>query len=128
MYVELQFLSQHLKQLKQQQELLQQQIAEMSMASQGLDDFTQTENGAEMLVPLSSGIFAKAKIMDTENLLMNVGAGVCVMKDVPAAKALMKRQIEESHRFAGMITVQVEKFSQKATELQRRLQSLMPAE
>lgn len=128
MYVELQLLTQHVKQLRQQQELLEQQIAEMAAATQGLEEFAKSGEGTEMFVPLSSGVFARAKIIDAKNFLMNVGAGACVMKDASSARKLMERQLEESRNLSEKMAVQVEKFSRKAVQLQRQLQALLPAE
>ncbi|HIH04882.1 TPA: prefoldin subunit alpha [Candidatus Woesearchaeota archaeon] len=128
MYVELQLLTQHVKQLRQQQELLEQQIMEMAAATQSLDEFGKAGEGAEMFVPLSSGVFAKAKIIDTKNFLMNVGAGTCVVKDAASAKKLMEQQLEESRKLSEKMAMQVERFSRKAVQLQRQLQSLLPAE
>ncbi len=128
LYVELQMLNKQLKHLRQQEELLDQQTIEMAQATVGLDDFAMAKEGTEMFVPLSSGIFAKAKIADTKYLLMNVGAGVCVSKDIASAKLLMQVQLEESRKLSEKISIQVERFSKKATQVQRQLQALLPAD
>lgn len=128
LYVEFQMLNQHLKQLSQQQEMLAQQVVEMNASIQGLEEFSKAEEGSEMFVPLSAGIFAKVKVVDAKNLLMNVGAGVCVVKDVPRAKELMKKQLVDSDQLSQKIERQMEKFSKKASDVQRELQALLPKE
>ena len=126
--MELQMVSNHLKQLRQQQELLSQQTLEISQAMLGLDEFSQSKKESVMFVPLSSGIFVKAKVSDTSGVLMNVGAGVCVVKDVPSAKNLMQKQLEDSAKLSEKIAFQLERFSKKAMGLQGQLQALVPQE
>ena len=128
LYMELQMLNSHLKQLRQQQELLGQQTVEITQALQGLDEFKSSIGGSEMFVPLSSGIFVKAKVSDTGGVLMNVGAGVCVVKDIPSAKQLMQKQLDDSEKFSEKIAFQMERFSRKAANLQHDLQALLPSE
>jgi len=74
MYMQFQMLDQNIKQLQRQFEMITNQLIELSVTSSSLDEFNKIDNGKEVFVPLSSGIFAKANIKDTSELLVNVGA------------------------------------------------------
>jgi prefoldin alpha subunit len=128
LYVEFQLLTQHLKQLQQQHALLQQQMLEMVASVQSLEDIAKVKEGTEILVPLSSGVFTKAKIADTTNLIVNVGANAAVSKTAPQAKELMEKQLEDSAQLSAKISAQLEKFSKKAVALQSQLKELLPKE
>ena len=127
-YMELQMVNQHLKQLHSQQEMIGQQTMEIQGAIQGLDEFSKTSDGSEILLPLSSGIFIKAKVANTKKLLMNVGAGVCVSKDLAGAKGIMARQLEDSKTLSDKIDFQLQRFAKKAQILQHQLQAMLPRE
>ena len=95
MYMEFQALDQRIKQIQKHLEVLTSQIMEMSGTSSSLDEFNKIKKGKEIFVPLSSGIFAKATLNDTSELLVNVGANTVVTKDVQSAKKLINSQVDE---------------------------------
>lgn len=123
-YLELQMLDQHMKQLQQQLQMIHQQGAEMAATLQSLDDFTSLKEGKEMWIPLSSGIFAKATLKETEHVLVNVGANVAVTKDIPATKQLINEQVAESEKIQHKLITQIENLSKKADDLQSKMRAL----
>jgi prefoldin alpha subunit len=128
LYVEFQMLTQHLKQLQQQQQLLSQQMAEMALSAQSLEELAQIKEGSELLVPVSSGMFAKAKILDGQNVIINIGSDIAVSKTTGEAQQLMVKQLKESELLHQKISAQVDKFQRKAVSLQSQLKELLPKE
>lgn len=128
LYVEFQMLTQHLKQLQQQQQILSQQMMEMAASAISLEELSEIKEGAELLVPVSNGMFAKAKIVDGKNVIVNIGSNAAVLKTTQEAKALMEKQIKESEQLSNKISQQVQKFQHKAVALQQQLQELLPKE
>jgi prefoldin alpha subunit len=128
LYVEFQMLTQHLKQLQQQQQILSQQMMEMAASAISLEDIAHIKEGAELLVPVSNGMFAKAKLTDGKNVIVNIGSNVAVLKTTADAKVLMEKQIKESEELSKKISFQVDKFQRKAVALQKQLQELLPRE
>ncbi|MAG91626.1 prefoldin subunit alpha [Candidatus Woesearchaeota archaeon] len=124
MYVEYQALDQHIKQLQKQLEVVTNQLMELSVTSNGLEEFKKINDDNEIFVPLSSGIFAKASVKDKSKLLVNVGANVAVQKDVPSTKKLIHTQIEELTKIQKRITNDLEKMAQQAAQIEMELQSL----
>ena len=126
MYMEFQVLEQHIRQLQKQLEAVTQQLIELTVTSNSLDEFNKIKPGKEIFVPLSSGIFAKASIKDTSELLVNVGVNAVVQKDVASTKKLIQRQMEEIKRIQEQMVDELEKLTRHAAQLEMQLQSMVP--
>ena len=125
MYMEFQMLDQHIKQLQQQLQAITQQLMEFESTSMSLEDLQKVPQGKEIFVPLSSGIFTKATIKDTSELLVNVGANVIVQKDIASTKKLIANQVEEIRKLQKRMMNDLEKMTEKAAHIEGQLQSLV---
>lgn len=125
MYMQFQVIEQHIKQLQRQLEMVTHQLLELNVTSNSLDDFKKINTGREVFVPLSSGIFAKAVIKDTSELLVNAGANVVVKKDVAETKNLIQRQIEEIKKVQKQMIDDLEKMTAHAAQIESHLQDLV---
>ena len=128
LYMEFQVLDQHIKQLQKQLELITHQIIDLNVTSNSLDEFNKITAGKDIFVPLSSGIYVKANIKDTSELLVNVGANVVVKKDVTSTKKLIQNQIEEMKKIQKQMVEELEKLTNHAAQLETQLQSLVSQE
>lgn len=125
MYMEFQVIEQHIKQMQGQLEMVTGQLMELNATSGSLDEFKKISPGREIFVPLSAGIFAKASIKDTSELLVNVGANTAVKKDVDSTKKLIQSQIEEVKSMQTRIINELEKLTGHASQLEMKLQSMV---
>lgn len=125
-YMQFQMLEQQIKQLQGQFEMVTQQLMELSATNNSLDDFQKIGLSGEAFIPLSSGIFAKASIRDTSELLVNVGANVVVKKDIASTKKLIQSQIEEIKKIQKQMSDELEKAINHAAQLEMHMQKLMP--
>ena len=125
MYMEYQVLDQRIKQVQKQLELITQQIMEANSTSRSLEEFKSLKEGSEILVPLTSGIFAKASLKDSSELLVNVGAGTVVTKDISSAKKLISSQVEEMQKVRQKMADELEKMMEKAGQLEMELQKII---
>lgn len=125
MYMEFQMIDQHIKQLQQQLQAITQQLMEFEATSMSLEDLQKVQPGKEIFVPLSSGIFTKATINDTSELLVNVGANVIVQKDIASTKKLISNQIEEVRKLQKRMMDDLEKMTEKAANIEGQLQALV---
>ena len=124
-YAEFQALNQHIKQLQKQLELITNQLVEMSVTNNSLDELDKIKVGKDIYVPISSGIFAKATIQDTSQLLVNVGANVVVKKDVTSTKKLIQKQIAEIREIQKRLLDELDKMTNHAAKLEMQLQNLI---
>ncbi len=123
-YIHLQIIAEQMRQVQQQIELIDEQLVELNAIMQSLDDFNQIKEGSNMLVPVQSGIFAKGKIEDTNELLVNVGSNVVVKKDVEGAKGLLHKRSEELTKHRVQVLASMQMLAQKAQELEKEIAEL----
>ena len=71
-------------------------------------------------------IFVKAEIKNTSDLLVNVGAGAVVQKDLASAKKLIQNQLEEMKKVHEKMVNEIEKMARRAAEIEEEIQKLMP--
>ncbi len=126
-YFELQMLDQQMKQVQKQVEAIERQVGEIEEVQQSLDELGKSKQGAEMWVPISSGIFLKARLDDNEKLAVNVGGSTVVRKDIPATKVMLAVQATEMRKFQTELVGQFEKMAEQAAGMQQELQELIGA-
>lgn len=124
-YAEYQAVDQHVKQLQKQLEMLTSQLMEINATSRSLDEFGKIQAGKGIFVPLSSGIFAKAEIKNTSELLVNVGANVAVRKDIASTKNLIQKQFDEMKSIQRRMIDDLEKMTGRAAQLEAQLQGMI---
>ncbi len=124
-YMEMQMLDQQMKQMQKQAEAIEKQAAELEEVQQSLDDLANSKQGADMFVPISSGIFLKAKLDDNAKLAVNVGSGTVVSKDIPSTKAMLEEQANEMRKFQKEINTQFDQMAGRMSELQKELQGIV---
>ncbi|MBN1386187.1 prefoldin subunit alpha [Candidatus Woesearchaeota archaeon] len=124
-YMELQMINQQMQQLEHQFGKIEEQRIEIEQVLESLELLKGADVGSEILVPVSSGIFSKASLVDNRNLLINVGAGVVVEKDVDGAKELVENQRTEILKFQQEVGRQMELLASKSQELETELKKLV---
>ena len=126
-YMELQMLDQQMKQVQKQVEAVERQAGELEEVQQALDTLATSKEGSDMWVPITSGIFLKAKLEDTKRLAVNVGSGTVVRKDIPSTKAMLAEQAADMRKFQADMVEQFEKMAERAAALQSELQEIVGA-
>ncbi len=125
MYMQFQVIDQNIKQLQRQLEAVTRQLMELSATTSSLDEWDSIKAGKEILVPLSSGIFAKAVIKDTSELLVNIGANVVVQKDNASTKKLIQNQIGEIQGIQKQMIGELDKMTSYASQLELQIQEMV---
>lgn len=121
LYLEFQMLDQQIKQLEKQSAALNNHLMELMMASQSLDDMNNTQEGTEILTPLSSGIYAKAELKDSKSFIVNVGANIAVVKNLDSTKELIGAQINEIKKLQETLASQLLAHTNKAAMLEQEI-------
>ncbi|KAK4291244.1 hypothetical protein Pmani_035917 [Petrolisthes manimaculis] len=108
---ELQFFNESLQQLK---------IAQLKFNESGecVEKVTPESKGKVVLVPLTSCMYVPGAIADAEKLLIDVGTGYYVEKDVTGAKDYFTRKVK-------FVTEQMEKIQKIASEKSRLREVVM---
>ena len=124
LYVEFQHLDKHIKQLENQSTALNNQLIELMATKQSLEDIKKVKEKAEILVPLSSGIYAKAELKDNKNFIVNVGANTALLKDVDSTGQLIESQIEEMKKLQENLANQLQEQTTKAASIEQEMNQI----
>ena len=120
-YIQLQLLDKQIRELQQQIQLFDSQAAEIQSIIASIGEFKDVSKGTEILVPISSGIFARAKLEENKDLLMNVGSNVVVNKNFDDAKKLLSDQLDKVKKLQDEWTDELTKLANKALPLQEEI-------
>jgi prefoldin alpha subunit len=124
-YMELQMLDGQIKQVQAQAQALEAQVIEVEKISQALDEIGNVKIGTEIFVPVAQGIFAKAELKDSKNLLVSVGGNATVNKPIPEVKEMLASQITEIRKFQQEMAKQLEKLAFEADKVEHSLTHLL---
>jgi len=124
-YLEYQMEEQQIRQLQQQLEKLEAQTLEIAAVEQSIGDMAKAKQGAEVLVPVSGGIFFRANIKDNSSFLVNVGSGVVVKKDVEGTKQLIRDQATEMDKFKEQVVEQLAMHIARYQEIEGELKKMV---
>ena len=122
-FMELQNMEEQIKLIQQHILTMNRQIIELNMLENSLDEIKGTEVNTDILIPLGSGIFTKAKLLDNKEVVMGVGANVSVKKTILEAKKVIKNQVEEMQKIMGQAEEQLQQIAVEAQHIQKDLTS-----
>jgi len=110
-FMQFQMLQKQMEQINEQVELIQRQREEVMESIYALGGLGQVEENTEIFAPIATGVFVKASLKDTKNLLINVGADTAVERSVTDVIGLLEQQekgLQEKMRQAGAILEQLQ--------------------
>ncbi|KAM4797223.1 prefoldin subunit 5 [Rhinophrynus dorsalis] len=112
-------------QLDQEVEFLSSSIAQLKVvqtkyveAKECLNVLNKSNEGKELLVPLTSSMYVPGKLNDVSNVLIDVGTGYYVEKTAEDAKDFFKRKID-------FLTKQIEKIQPALQEKHAMKQAVL---
>lgn len=124
-YIELEIYDKQLKQIQEQVEKFDTQMQELSSISESLGEIGKVQAGNEILVPVSTGIFAKAKVDRIDKFVVNVGASVAVERSVDETVTLIDEQMLEITKHRNHLAELFTDLSERAQMLQAELQKMI---
>ncbi len=127
-YILYQVLAQNLEGLKQQLELVEQQMMELKSTSVSLDDIKQAGTESEIFLPLGSGCFSRGRITDNKRMLVNVGAGVFIDKEMKDVRAFVETNLKELEKAGIEIEEQMRRMAAQMNELASDIQEIAARE
>ena len=124
LYLEFQMLDQQIKQLEKQNTAINNQLMELMVTKQSLDDMKNTDEKTEILVPLSSGIYAKAELKDNKIFIVNVGSNTALIKDINSTKNMIEEQIAEIKKLQENLVNQLQAQTTRAASLEQEMNKI----
>ena len=93
--VELRFLEQTAEAIQSRLNMINAVITDLTYSSMTLEDLGKEKEDAELLVPIGGSSYVKARLGNTDKLIVGIGAGVSVEKALPEAKEVVKKRLED---------------------------------
>lgn len=129
---ELRKLSIEMRYLEQTAEVLQQRITmvnaaltDATYANATLDGIEQQKENAELLVPIGAGSYVRAKLADSNKVVVGMGSGVSVEKTLAEAKTTLKERLDELENTLNSAQQQFSQVAQRINSGRERLESLL---
>lgn len=79
-YQQFQLFQQQIEQVSQHLEMLNHQEAELSSSINAVKELEKTPPGQEILTPIATGVFVRTELMDSQKMVVGVGADTAVEK------------------------------------------------
>ena len=124
LYMEFQMLNNAIKQMEKQSQVLENQLMELVSTNQSLEEMKKIKTGTEILVPLSSGIYAKAELKENSNFIVNVGSSIALGKDLNSTKKIIEEQILEIRNMQKNLSVELQENVSKAALIENEMQKI----
>lgn len=96
-------------------------INEVTMAYNTLEGLKKLQDGDATLVPVGAGSYVRMKIADSKKLVMGIGAGAAMEKDVESSVGELKGRLQELDKAGTSIQQQLD---QTATRYQQDREAL----
>jgi prefoldin alpha subunit len=102
--------------LIEQLKLVDQQISELGLFNEELE-VIQANKGKEILTPIGKSVFAQAEIKPENKLLVEIGAGYFVKKDINQTKEVIKDQKQRLEQFKIQISSEIDGITKELQSL-----------
>jgi prefoldin alpha subunit len=100
-------------------------INEVTLAHNTLDGIKKLQNGESTLVPVGAGSYVRMQLADSKRLVMGIGAGVAVEKDVEASVTELKARLEELDKARTSIQQQLDQTGARYQEDREALEDIL---
>jgi prefoldin alpha subunit len=119
------YLEQTAEALQQRISMVNAAITDLSYASATLDGIEKEKENAEMLVPIGGSSYVKAKLVDSDKILINMGSGVSVEKNLAEAKVTLKERLDELEKTMTSAQQQFSQIAERLASGRNRLESML---
>ncbi|MCC6013064.1 MAG: prefoldin subunit alpha [Candidatus Verstraetearchaeota archaeon] len=122
--LELSNLQSYAEVLRQQIELSNNAIIELTMSKLSLEEIKRRGGNAEILIPIGAGNFIRASIKDVNSVIVNVGANVSIEKGIDIAISDIEEKIRKIQSQIETLRNQYIQVISRIEELQVKISQL----
>ena len=98
---------------------------EVTLAHSTLEGLTKLQNGDSTLVPVGAGSYIRMQLQDSKKLVMGIGAGVAVEKDVESSVTELKARMEELNKARTSLQQQLDQTAARYNQDREALEDLL---
>jgi len=111
--------------LQSRLEVVRSAINEVVMAHATLEGLTKMQDGDDTMVPVGAGSYIRVKIADSKKLVMGIGAGVAMEKDVMSSIEELKGRVQELDKARNSIQQQLDQTAARYEQDREALDQLL---
>jgi prefoldin alpha subunit len=100
-------------------------VSDLTYASVSLEGLEKEKADTELLVPIGGSSYVKAKLENTDRLIVGIGAGVSVEKTLPETKEIIERRLEELEKARLSLQTQFSQVVDKINENRAKFETLV---
>ena len=123
--VEMRYLEQTAETLQQRIGMVNAAISDLTFASMTLDGIETEKENAELLVPIGGNTYVKAKLADTNTVIVSMGAGVSIEKTLVEAKTVLKERLDELVKTLNAAQQQFNQVAERINSGRGRLEAML---
>ena len=111
--------------LRSRLDIVRAAINEVTVAHNTLEGIKKLQNGESTLVPVGAGSYMRMQLADSKRLVMGIGAGVAVEKDVETSVTELKARLEELDKARTSIQQQLDQTGARYQEDREALEDIL---
>jgi prefoldin alpha subunit len=123
--VELRFFEQTAETIQSRINMVNAVITDLTYASIALEGLEKEKENSELLVPIGSNSYIKAKLENPDKIIVGMGAGVSVEKTLQETKDIVKNRQENLEKTRLSLQQQLTQVAEKISEDREKFESLM---
>lgn len=123
--VELRFLEQTAETIQSRINMINAVLTDLVYASMALEGIEKEKENAELLVPIGGSSYIKAKLENTDKVVVGMGAGVSVEKTLQEAKEIIKKRRENLEKSGLSLQQQLSQVIDKINEDREQFETLL---
>ncbi len=105
--------------------LLEQSIRATQITLETIENFKDLQDNQEILLPLGNLVFVKAKLADSSNVLVDIGASVVLEKSVDKAVESLTQRMEELTQRQMQLKQGLQQLVQQMEQLRAEIENLV---
>lgn len=121
LYIELKIMEQQIKAMQEHIKMISTHIGEIETTKENLKSFGKIQINSEILASIAPGIFLKARLIDNQELAVNVGGGIVVKKSINEVTSMLDRQLAELHIARERAVLELQNLGAKAESIERSI-------
>jgi prefoldin alpha subunit len=100
-------------------------MTDLSYANMTLESIQKEKENAELLVPIGGSSYLKVKLVNTEKIVVGMGAGVSIEKTLPEAKAIVTERLDEIEKARAAGQQQFSQIAERINQGRTRMEDLL---
>ena len=124
-YFEAEIYKSQLNAMLKEEAAIDERLAELVQTLISLDNLKKSEPGKQAWCATGSGTFVKTVVSDSESVLVSVGAGIALEKNIDDAKLLLNERINDMEKAKQEMLKEIESFTKHLERTEAELKILV---